>query len=297
MFGFDGALAATVAAVVDEGTFEAAARRLRLTPSAVSQRVKTMEAQLGRVLLVRARPVRPTEAGEAVLRLARQLALLEHDTAADLGLDVGVDARIRVPLAVDADSLATWFLAPIARVSDQHPIDVELHRADPRDSARLLESGEVMAAVTSEAQPVAGCTVMRLGSLPYQAIASPGYARRWFVDGPTPDALQRAPFIGFDRRDTLQTDWLSQRGVDHTATPRRFVPSSHDLLRAVQVGVGWAMVPSLQAADAISHSDAVALGGDSVHVSLYWQQWSLRSSILAAVGREVAAEARLMLDA
>ncbi len=78
-------LAETLAAVVDEGTLDAAARRLHITPSAVSQRIKTLEEQLGRVVLVRSKPARLTEAGTAVVRMARQIALLEHDTLAELG--------------------------------------------------------------------------------------------------------------------------------------------------------------------------------------------------------------------
>ncbi|HWU28256.1 MAG TPA: LysR family transcriptional regulator, partial [Microbacterium sp.] len=82
----DAQLAATVAAVVDEGSFEAAARRLHITQSAVSQRIKALEVQIGRAVLVRSRPVRATEAGEALVRLARQVELLEHDTVAAFGL-------------------------------------------------------------------------------------------------------------------------------------------------------------------------------------------------------------------
>ncbi len=109
-------LAETVAAVVDEGTLDAAARRLHITPSAVSQRIKTLEEQLGRVVLVRSKPARLTAAGTAVVRMARQIALLEHDTLAELGDDTGEGSRTTVPLAVNADSLATWFLKPLARL-------------------------------------------------------------------------------------------------------------------------------------------------------------------------------------
>ncbi|MGA7149383.1 MAG: LysR family transcriptional regulator, partial [Microbacterium sp.] len=86
-------LAETLAVVVDDGTLDAAAQRLHITPSAVSQRIKTLEELLGRVVLVRSKPVRPTDAGSAVIRLARQAALLEHDTLAELGADPDGGAR------------------------------------------------------------------------------------------------------------------------------------------------------------------------------------------------------------
>lgn len=288
----DAQLAATVAAAVDEGSFDAAARRLNVTPSAVSQRIKAVERQLGRVVVVRSRPVRATEAGEALVRLARQVELLEHDAVAAFGAAAGEepDRRIRVPLAVNADSMATWFLAPIARVARQHPVDVDLHRDDQNYTARLLESGEVMAAVTSESAPVGGSVVTLLGVLEYRAMAAPEYMTRWFAPGVTDAALRDAPFVDFDRRDTLQHDWLRARGVDPWSVPRHYVPASHDFSEAVRLGLGWGLIPAPQAT-----GDLVELGGPPTRVPLYWQQWNLRSPLLDAIAEEVAAEARRVL--
>lgn len=285
----DPELAATVAAVADEGTLEAASRMLRITPSAVSQRLKTLEQQLGRVLVVRAKPARLTEAGEAVVRLARQIALLEHDALRGLGLD-GDTARPRIPLAVNADSMATWFLSPLARLSAAHDVDFDLHRDDQNFTARLLESGTVMAAVTSEETPVAGCSVTPLGVLEYRAMAERGFAERWFAGGATPDSLTTAPFVDFDRRDTLQHEWLATHGVAHQGVPRHYVPASHDYALAVRLGLGWGMLPLQQNED-----DLVPLGGPALRVRLFWQQWNLRSALLDTVADAVAAEARAVL--
>jgi LysR family transcriptional regulator (chromosome initiation inhibitor) len=286
----DPELALTVAAVVDEGTLEAAARRLRMTPSAVSQRIKSLEQQLGRVLLVRSKPARATEAGESVVRWARQIAILEHEALANLGLEAEGPARISVPLAVNADSMATWFLPPLARLTDSHGVDFDLHRDDQNFTARLLESGTVLAAVTSEATPVPGCTVTPLGVLEYTAMATPRYVERWFPDGVDAASLSVAPFVDFDRRDSLQHQWLQQWGVPHHGVPRHYVPASHDYALAVSLGLGWGMVPRLQGA-----SDLVPLGGAPVRVALYWQQWNLRSTLLDAIAAEVAGEARAVL--
>jgi LysR family transcriptional regulator (chromosome initiation inhibitor) len=288
----DAQLAATVAAVIDEGSFDAAARRLHVTPSAVSQRIKSLEQQLGRVVVVRSKPVRATEAGEALVRLARQVELLEHDTVTAFGLssDDADARRVRVPLAVNADSMATWFLPPIARVAQQHDIDVDLHRDDQNYTARLLESGEVMAAVTSERTPVGGCRVSPLGVLEYRPMATAAFVERWLPDGATADALARAPFVDFDRRDELQHDWLRDRGVDPWSVPRHYVPASFDFAQAVRLGMGWALIPVVQGIGGL-----VDLGGPPTRTPLYWQQWSLRSPLLDAIADEVAAEASRVL--
>ena len=288
-------LAETVAVVVDEGSLDAAARRLHITPSAVSQRIKTLEEQIGRVLLVRSKPSRPTEAGAAIVRLARQAALLEHDTIAVLGADPDEAARIAVPLAVIADSLATWFLPPLARLSEQHPVVFELHRDDQDFTAGLLESGAVMGAVTSRATPVAGCRVSALGAMRYEAVATPAFVARWFADGVAPGALGGAPVVDFDRRDDLQTRWLRTAGADPARPPRHYVPASNDFATAVRLGLGWALLPRFQSQEALERGELVSLGGTPVDVPLYWQQWNLRSELLDAVADEIVAEGRRVL--
>lgn len=293
----DPELAATVVAIIDEGPMEGAARVLHITPSAVSQRVKALEQQVGRVLLVRAKPARATPAGEAVVRLARQLSLLEHDAATALGLDHDGSHGVTVALAVNADSLATWFLAPLARLSARHPLVFDVHRDDQDFTAGLLESGTVMAAVTSQSEPVAGCRVSPLGTLHYEAVATPAFASRWFGGGVDAASIARAPLVDFDRRDDLQSVWLRGWDVDAAAPPRHYVPASHDFAQAVSLGLGWGMLPTLQSAQALRSGELIRLGGAAHAVALFWQQWNLRSVLLSEIADEIAREARRVLDA
>lgn len=295
-------LARTLAVVIDEGTFDAAARRLRITPSAVSQRVKALEQQLGRVLVVRSKPTRATEAGAPIVRLARQLALLEHDALAEFGLDEASARPVSVPLAVNADSLATWFLPALARVAERFPVVFDLHRDDQDFTAGLLESGAVMGAVTSQATPVAGCLVRPLGVMRYQAVATPGFAARWSLvprapgaSGGSDTALASAPLVDFDRRDDLQREFLSAVGIDPDTPPRHYVPASNDFATAVKLGLGWGMLPAFQSSDELDRGELVRLGGAPIDVPLYWQQWNLRSPLLDAIADELAAEARRAL--
>jgi LysR family transcriptional regulator, chromosome initiation inhibitor len=287
-------LAETLAAVVDAGTLDAAARTLGVTPSAVSQRVKTLEELLGRVLLVRSRPVRATPDGAAVMRFARQASLLEHDALVELGAgDAGV--RVSVPLAVNADSLATWFLAPLQRLAGERAVVFDLHRDDQDFTAGLLEAGTVMGAVTTRATPVAGCRVSALGAMRYEAVATPAFAERWLSGGATPSALSSAPVVDFDRRDDLQTAWLERRGVEAAAPPRHYIPASADFAAAVRAGLGWGMLPPLQSRDALADGSLVLLGDDPIDVPLHWQQWNLRSPLLDAVARAIIDEGRRVL--
>ena len=280
-------------ATVRGGTLEAAARALHVTPSAVSQRLRALEVAAGRILLVRTKPVQVTGSGQAVLRLARQVDLLTADVARELGGDAAPGVPATLPVAVNADSLATWVLPALASLAGEVALD--LHREDQEHTSALLRDGTVMAAVTSDADPVPGCTSTRLGGMRYRPKATPGFARRWFPDGPTTEALARAPVVVFDRNDDLQHRWLHARAGTGVTPPRHFVPASADHLTAVALGFGWGMVPDLQARG--PGVDLVELDPDgAVDVPLYWQQWRLRSATLDRVREAVLAAAGRDLD-
>lgn len=283
----------TLLAVVDEGTFDAAAAALHVTPSAVSQRVKALEQRTGRVLLMRTKPVRPTESGQVVVRFARQLAALERDTRTELGIATGAGPA-RVPIAVNADSLATWFLPVLARVPQDPPICFDLHREDEAHTAALLREGQVMAAVTSSEQPVAGCTVRPLGLARYLPVASAGFAARHLSPGPSESRLADAPVIVFDRRDDLQDRFVRSLtpGGSGAGRLRHHVPTSEGFCDAVAAGLGWGLVPEAQAEPLLRSGALVELvPGRRVDVPLYWQQWKLDVPALALVARTVAAVA------
>ncbi|MBO1337229.1 LysR family transcriptional regulator ArgP [Streptomyces sp. VRA16 Mangrove soil] len=279
----------TLLAVVDEGTFDAAAAALHVTPSAVSQRVKALEQRTGRVLLVRTKPVRPTESGEVVVRYARQLARLERDAYAELGLSTGEQGPTRVSVAVNADSLATWFLDAFTRVDRDAHVCFELHREDETNTAELLREGRVMAAVTSSPEPVSGCSVRALGRMRYLAAASPDFVDR-HLQGPLAETLPRAPVMTFDRSDDHQDAFVRTLRRDRGAASavRHAVPTSEGFVESVALGLGWGMIPELQAAPLLRSGRLVQLAPDRpVDVPLHWQQWKLDSPALAAVADAV----------
>ncbi len=278
----------TLLAVVDEGTFDAAAAALHVTPSAVSQRVKALEQRTGRVLLLRTKPVRPTESGEVLVRLARQVGRLERDAYAELGLS-GAGEPTRVSVAVNADSLATWFLGALTRVPPEARLSFELRREDEAHTAALLREGTVMAAVTSSPDPVPGCSVRRLGRMRYLPVARPEFAAR-HLDGPLRRALPEAPVVVFDRRDDFQDGFVRRltHGRAEAGVRRHYVPTSEGFVEAVAAGLGWGMVPEAQAVPLLREGRLTVFAPDrTVDVPLYWQQWKLDSPALAVVADAV----------
>src|SRR5918993_3711468 len=180
MSALDSEQLATLAAVVQEGSFDAAARALHVTPSAVSQRIKSLEQDVGQVLVRRAKPCRATDAGRPLLRLAGQIALLERES---LTVARGAPAT-RVAMVANGDSLATWFLPALAALPPHVLVDVRVEDQD--HTAELLRDGTVMAAVTSQPEAVQGCRVERLGAMRYVAGVAPAPVARGVPPGPAP---------------------------------------------------------------------------------------------------------------
>jgi LysR family transcriptional regulator (chromosome initiation inhibitor) len=273
-------------AVIDQGSFEGAARELRITPSAVSQRIKALETGVGRILVQRQKPARATESGEAVLRLARQLTLLENDTAAALD-DSGTHEATSIPIVINADSLAIWVLPALAEVFASHGACFTVYREDQDHSTELLRRGTVMAAITSVSTPVQGCLVRPLGRMRYRPMASPEFVKRWFPGGATAESLAVAPVVMFDRKDDLQDHYLRSYG-EALNPPRTFIPASTEYAKAVELGLGWGMLPGAQSERQESVGNLVAFDpGNHIDVPLYWQQWKLHSPLLTAVADAV----------
>ena len=285
---------AALAAVVDEGSFDGAARLLHVTPSAVSQRIKGLEQSAGQVLLRRTKPVGVTPPGEAYLRLARQVDALVHDTVVSTRPGGPHGDPVTVPIAVNADSMATWVLPALATLPSG--ICFDLHRDDQSRTADLLRSGTVMGAITSVVEPVQGCRSTRLGVMRYQPVATPEFVERWFVEGVTVDALESAPMVVFDRNDDLQEQYLRRRSCRsrrRIVPPRHHVPASADFAEAVGLGLGWAVLPTAHSLDGVREGRLVELDpGQHVDVLLHWQQWTLVTPALEAVAAAIRSAAQ-----
>lgn len=308
----------TFAAVIDEGSLEAAARLLHVSPSAVSQRLRNMEERTGSVLLERTRPVAVTASGATVLRAARQVARVVEDASAEL--DPGSVRGSLVRLVINADSLATWFIPALARAAAETGARFEVLRADETISTEKLRSGEAMAALTATSTAVPGCVSTRIGVDRYHAVASPEFFAEHFAGGVTPESLAAAPLINFDRHDMFQQRFLREfsaragvgagqgagtgQGAERAGTaqlaanpPRHYVPSSAEFAAAIELGMGWGMLPRLQCAGPLAAGELVDLAPHGpLELPLYWQRWNLRSPVLDTLSEVVAADARKALD-
>ena len=277
---------AAFAAVVELGSFDAAATRLHVTPSAVSQRIKALEHAVGQVLIRREKPCTATVAGIPLLRLAAQTALLESEALAEMtGLP---DRFTRVALAVNADSMATWFTDVLGALPH---VLFDVRISDQDRSARLLREGAVMGAVTTERTAVTGCRTQPLGVMRYLPVASPDFVDRHLRGGVTAVTMAAAPSLAWNHDDALQDSLLHKLFRRSVPRPVHYVPTSEGFRAATTVGLGWAMYPERAAAESLADGTFVRIADAHLDVPLFWQCWKLDSPVVDAVTDAVRAAA------
>ncbi|MFZ2989375.1 LysR family transcriptional regulator ArgP [Ideonella sp.] len=269
-----------LAALVDAGSFDKAAQSLSITQSAVSQRLRALESNVGHLLVVRSRPLRLTEPGKVLLRYARQMQALRADAARELGSALSRDERL--PIAVNADSLATWVLPaldPLVQAGQREGYALELMVDDQDFTHDWLRQGEVLGCVSTVAQALRGCVCQPLGLMRYFAVASPAFIASAMPNGLTAQTFAHLPFIVFNRKDDMQAQWVTRAfGVREPRLKERFVPSSEAGARAAAMGWGIAVMPELLAAPYLAQGSLVRLcPAVSLDVALYWHHWKLKS--------------------
>ncbi|GAB7021663.1 LysR family transcriptional regulator ArgP [Salidesulfovibrio brasiliensis] len=279
------------AAVVEAGGFEKAAKRLHITQSAVSQRVKQLEESTGCILLVRSSPPKPTVAGQEMLRHYRQVSRLEEDLSAGIGQPRNEFSTL--PVAVNADSLATWFLPAVRQYMQTRPVLLDLRVEDQDKTHTLLRNGDVLGCISSRAEAFQGCRVKHLGTMRYRLVGTPDYQTRWYPDSPTPEAATRAPMLIFNRHDTLH-DQLFERAFGHTVpVPAAYAPSAARFPDFIASGTVAGMIPEEQSRPLIDAGTLVDLFPDvTVDVRLHWHCWNIESPMLEDFGNELAAGAK-----
>lgn len=283
-----------LAAVVEQGGFERAANQLSLSQSAVSQRIKLLEARVGQSVLVRASPPKPTVLGRQLLNHVQQVRLLERDLKAQVpALDDGVPERLRI--AINADSLATWWGSAVSGFCSPHNVLLELVVEDQEVGLKRMRAGEVAGCLCASEHPVAGAQGLLLGAMRYRALASPAFMARYFANGINIESLLRAPAIVFGSDDQLQHRYLAELGA-HSDFAYHLCPSSEGFVRLMQSGLGWGLVPELQVQSELVSGELVDLfPGRFIEVPLYWHYWRNGGALLMELTKHLRFEAAKVL--
>ena len=291
--GFDRQQLETFAAVIETRHFGKAAGVLNVTRGAVSQRIIALEEAFGTPLLIRD-GISPTPAGEALLGHIQALKLLEANTLKRI--KPSSNERVKIAIAVNADSLATWF-EPIACDIAKQEFALELIVDDQDFTLSALTRGEAIGCISTESQSPTGFVADAIGGMEYECVATSAFAEEHFSQGINVHSVLAAPAVLFNRKDGIHATFLEQLlGFSISGYAAHYFPSPLALLRAIYSGVGYGLIPSMQAQPLIETGGVIALAPrNNVFVNLYWHHWESAPESARAISEMIVGEARRVL--
>ncbi len=294
---FDYKLIEALAMVVQENGFDKAARRLFITQSAVSQRIRLLEEQTGQIVVVRSNPPKATAAGQRMIKHYQQVKWLEDDL---LDTFTPQEQRQFVVLAIgiNHDSLAFWFPDTVIDYLKNHRVLLDLRSDDQEQTDQLLKDGEVIGCISSKDQVIQGCRRDYLGHMDYRMVATPGYMAEWFPGEVNLKTISQAPIFIFDRKDELHLQFFKQAlGDSPSDFSAHYLPSAEQFVALILAGLGCGLLPDRQSQEYLKSGELVELvPGSFIHVKLYWHCWNIKSQLLDEFTHCLVNNARELLD-
>lgn len=292
---FDYRSIAALSAVLETQRFELAAKKLFVTQSAVSQRIRSLENYYGKPVLIREQPYRPTELGKLLLGHYQRLLMLEADFQAGL---TGETSSLRIPIAISRDSLETWFKSVTEHLNKLMPMYLDIIADDQDVTLEYLKKGLVAACAATTGKPITGCSSTFLGYFDYVCVASPSFVKKYFK---TKDALKTqlldAPAIIFDNKDKLHAKYLKKYfGITDAIVNYHTVPSVAGFRQFTLQGFAYGLIPKIDILKELNQKKLINIFPDKVWaMPVYWHQWSGENTHFEAFSDLVLGIARKIL--
>jgi len=276
--------------VIKQQSFDKASQLLCLTQSAVSQRIKLLEQNVAQPVLIRGNPIIATEIGKKLLSHYHQVQQLEADLLPYI-FPEQTNTPLKVSLATNADSLATWLVPAIAPVIHQFSIELNLELANELKTIQKLKNGEAFGAISTQETTLPGCVVTKLGEMNYVVVASPSFKEKYFANGINTEALLKAPGLLFDNKDDMHTEFIkSEFGLQPGAYPCHTVHSSEAFVSFAKEGLAYCLIAELQIKDELAEGSLVDLLPDTHLIrTLYWHRWALVKGVFKNISEAIIA--------
>ncbi|MFT5758968.1 MAG: LysR family transcriptional regulator (chromosome initiation inhibitor) [Alteromonadaceae bacterium] len=284
-------------AVVEEQGFDNAAKKLFITQSAVSQRIKLLEENIGQPVIIRGQPIIKTSAGEKLLSHYKMVEQLENELIPELLPDMP-KKPVKITLAINADSIATWFFDAMAPLLKNYLIELNILIENEKDTINKLRSGEAIGAVSRQSTPLPSYQSFELGQLKYMLVASPEFSRRYFSEGVTRDSLKMAPGISYDSKDDMHQHFIAKHyNLAASEYYCHNVRSSEAFVNLTKRGLAYSLISELQIKSELKSGELINLCPDKVLIeTLYWHSWVLVKGVNKKISQEIVSAAQKLLS-
>lgn len=257
--------------------FELAAKKLFITQSAVSQRIKGLEDYYGEPVLIRTLPYRPTKLGRQLIAHYKKISLLEEELDEELR---AIKVTPVISIAINRDSLETWFLDVIEGEVFRDVI-LDIIADDQELTLNYLKNGTVSACLSTSENEILGGKAAFLGNMQYVLVASPDFVKRYFSSKDPVKNLQNAPALKFDQNDYLHERYLEKYfSINGTELKYNVVPSVKGFKKFALLGYGYALIPKIDILQELKQKKLIQLFPDKTwNIPLYWHYWAVQSKL------------------
>lgn len=297
MLSLDYKLLAALSAIIEAQSFDIAAKSLFISQSAISQRIKLLEEKIGQPVMIRSQPIELTLIGEQLLNHYKNIQQLENELLPEI-LPNNPIKPIKVSLAVNADSIATWFIKALTPFLKVNRVELNLLLVPEDRTLEKLRTGEALGAVSVEEKPLKGFRSVKLGVMKYCLVASKNFYDEYFSEGVTQQSLKMAPAVSYDHKDNMHIHFIEK----HFNLPANeyychSVGSSEAFVELAKQGVAYCLVPELQIEKELASGDLVKLCPDKqLLISLYWHSWILVKGINKKLSQEIVKTGQIILN-
>jgi len=288
MKSLDYKLLQSLDAIIAEQSFDGASKRLNITQSAISQRIKQLEEQCTQPVLVRGTPLKVTDLGAKLLNHYQQVIQLETDLLVDINPEKSL-APVTIAIALNADSIASWFIPAIADVLKIHNIELDLHVINESISHELIKDGKAFAAISDKPTGSPKTKVTPIGNIVYKLCAHPSFRDKHFPNGLNADSLSSAPGINYDHMDNMHYNYIEQHfGLTKGEYPCHRVRSAEGLLNLALNGVAYSLFPEPQIKQYLASGELIDIA-PKLHLSqpLFWHSWILEQGLRKVISEHV----------
>lgn len=272
-------------AVHELQSFEAGAKKLHITQSAISQRIKGLETSYGEPLLIRVYPYQLTDLGKKLITHYKKICLLEEDLLQNLGSI----AKPRIAIALNRDSIETWFLKLIQEKDLFNHLLLEIIGDDQELTLGYLKNGQVSACLSTVDQEILGGECAFVGNMEYLLVATPAFKKSYFSKKSSKKCLLEATAVKFDQNDHMHEAYVEKFfGMDGHALNFQVIPSVRGFKQVIMEGYGYGLVPRITIEEELKKNELVEIfPGKTSNVFLYWHYWAVQSEFYRRFNAEM----------
>ena len=279
-------------AVIECGGFDRAADMLGLTQAAVTLRIKHLERDAGKPLLIRSNPPEPTDAGRLLHNHFRKIRLLEEDLKSEWEGEI---LSKPLTLGVNASTLGSWFL-PILRHIMKFTL-VDLHVGEAKVVHNKLQQGTLAGCISIRHKASRGCYVEFLGNLVLRCIATREFRQKHFPRGVTAEAMRAAPAVLFHPESQMMR-FFQKTALDIPPfdVPAHYIPTQRESLQLISDGAAYGFLPDPLFHRYQADRELIDLSPLApIVIPQYWHRWGIESDLLDRVTMKIREESRLNL--